>query len=189
MTLDYAYLDRFDDGSAACAASTAGDVLTPEQAEARYACASAAAASPFTIVQVTDCAAQSRSELDISPGGQRAVMRRLNEHGSVTASYEWAAADAPDAPHSDVGALFLHTLTWYVYPGEEAFFATDQAVSTVTMTFTPDGHVITERTTEYRIGNPGESDTREYDSVDVTPNWVSIPEFGHWDEFFEPVAA
>lgn len=191
MTHTYSYIDRADASALHSDRRRGPDFtgLTPGQAAARYALESDCPTQAFGIMLLTDDEDQPHAWLQMSPRARRVVLRRMNAHGSVATSFEWACLDAQSDSDADDDAVFLQRLTWYAYPGEPRFFEQSEAVGTVTMEFTPDGHATRQRVTEHSFLNPNEAEISEYSDVDITANWVRVPEFGHWEEFFDPIAA
>lgn len=188
MAQHYRYTDRAEALPQHVDARCGQAGLTVEQAAARYALDTDCPTQGFGVI-LADDAAGSCAWLQMSPGARHVVLRRLNSHGSVAASFEWASFEPDQLPDAGQRALFLQRLTWYAYPGEPRFFEQAEAVSTVTMEFTPDGHATQQRLTGYGMRTADAVETSEYSAVDVSSNWLRVPEFGDWDEFFQPIAA
>lgn len=116
-------------------------------------------------------------------------MARLNQFGSVVTAYAWTRRH-PEVdryqPSADAERLFLATITAYTYPEEEKYLTRAAALRHVTLTFRPDGYASDERVTKRGFGEPSNVETREFRGVDVSANWLDVPEFGDWIPLFFP---
>ncbi|WP_309067889.1 hypothetical protein [Microbacterium sp.] len=165
--------------------------LTADEAAQRYALDAVRRDAWFGVVLLEPGEERPSAYLQVSPRGNGVTLHKLNPHGSIDASYTWGAYYQPqdDAPYTgDEDRLFLDAITWYVYPEGERFFSRSESLGSVSMQFRPDGYAKEDRTTRRGFGEPSEVETREFRDVDVTANWLPIPEFGEWDDYFHPEA-
>lgn len=164
-------------------------VLTAEEAKKRYELNAVRRQDWFGVVPASETNDRPGALLQLCPRANGVVLEKLNEHGSIVASYIWVAYYTPTGVEPYQGledSIFLSSITWYTYPEEAKFFRRNQSLAHVTMTFRPDGYAKEERVTNHGFGQPQDVETREFHNVDVTANKFMIPEFGDWAAFFEP---
>lgn len=163
--------------------------LTPSRAAIRYGLNAVRRSRWFGVVLLKPGEKRPRAYLQVCPRANGVELNQVNEHGSIVASYIWRAYYTPskNVPYTgNEDKVFLSSYTTYVYPKKAQFFRRNQSVGHVDLTFNPNGDIKQELVIPRGFGEPSNVETEEYHGVDVTENWLKIPEFGDWDGFFNP---
>ena len=191
MTQRYIYVDKVGSGPEHPDKRWGmfSEEITTEQAEARFSMDAARRDDWFGIVRLGSGEDRPNSFVQMSPRANGVVMQKVNEFGTVVASYTWKAYYEPSGAESyegDDDRVFLSQIYWYAYPGESKFFHRMSSIGNVSMEFRPDGYAKEERVTKRGFNEPSDVETREFQNVDVSANWTAVPEFGDWEAFFNP---
>jgi len=161
--------------------------LTEDEARARFALEPMDRENGFFgVVRVPDGADRPQSYLRVGPRANGLELEKLNEHGTVVASYTWRAYAEGEQEASSPERVFLGTIVYYGYPDEDRFWPLRKSIGSVMMVFRENGYVKEDTTQRGAFGEPDDVTTREFEGVDVSANWFDIPEFGDWEAFFHP---
>lgn len=163
-------------------------VLTPEKAKARYNLNAMHRAKWFGVVSEHGDD-RPTSYLQVCPRANGVVLQKLNQSGSIEASYTWVAYYTPPNLQPYDGAeekVFFAGVTRYIYPDGENYYRQSQSVEHTTISFRPDGYAKEEKVTKHGFNEPSDVELSEYQNVDVSANWFTIPDFGDWAAFFQP---
>lgn len=162
--------------------------LTVAQAKERYERDVTQRNAWFGIARLGTGEGRPHAYVQMSPRANGVVLQKLNQYGTIEASYTWGAyAEKPGAQRQETAdRIFLSQIYFYGYPDENRFLQRFSSLGHVEMTFSPDGRASESRVTKRGFGEPSQVETREYEGVDVTANWARIPEFGDWAAFFAP---
>ena len=163
-------------------------ILTPEKAEARYTLNAMHRAKWFGVV-LEHGNERPVAYLQVCPRANGVVLQKLNRSGSIEASYTWVAYYTPQKLLAYEGAeerVFFAGVTQYTYPDNDTFYRQNQSLKHTTISFRPDGYAKEEKVTKHGFGEPSDVELSEFQNVDVSANWFTIPEFGDWTAFFHP---
>lgn len=164
----------------------ADNEITEAEAAEIYASDPANTDKWFGIIRLEDGADRPSAYLQMCPGANGVEMHRLGPAGSVDAAYGWGRWDTEGGSAAEPRKVFLNSITWYAYPDKDQFWRLSQSVGTVNMTFWQDGRAKEDVVTHGTGADPDQVTTTESKGVDMSANWVDVPEFGDWERFFSP---
>ncbi|MGO1235836.1 MAG: hypothetical protein ACTHY8_09940 [Microbacterium gubbeenense] len=162
--------------------------LTEDEARARYGRDPRDRENGFIgVVRLADGEDRPRSYLRVGPRANGMELEKLNQHGTVVASYTWRAyAEGEQQETPSTERVFLGTIAYYGYPDEDGFWPLRKSIGSVMTIFRENGYVKEDTNQRAPMGEADAVTTREFEEVDVSVNWFDIPEFGDWEAFFHP---
>jgi hypothetical protein len=108
--------------------------------------------------------------LDMTAGAENIRANFYTTGGSLGALYHW---------RQEKERMFLHQVSVYQYPDDEAYYGQDEALVFTSISFTVDGFSKTY------IDDKSKSmiDLEDRCEVPLDAHWEPIPAFGEWDAF------